>query len=80
MTHWSDETIQNTINHFRDHYGAELSTDDAIESLDNLVAYFQTLIRWSQEKDPEQEERPTSAGENQDNGPDSARNRLDSDL
>ena len=46
MRDWSDEMIQKTKAHFKEHYGAELSTDDAIESLDNMVALAELLIDW----------------------------------
>ncbi|MDF1544693.1 MAG: hypothetical protein P1R58_06275 [bacterium] len=49
MTPWSEELIQSTKDHFRKHYGAELTTDDAIESLNNLTAFFEILIRWDRE-------------------------------
>jgi len=43
---WSDEMIQKTKDHFREHYGAEFSTEDAIESLNNIVNLFELLMEW----------------------------------
>ncbi len=49
MTHWSEELIQNTKDHFREHYSAELTTEDAIESLNNLTSLFELLMEWDRE-------------------------------
>lgn len=44
MTQWSDEMIQKTKDLFRDQNGADLSTEDAIECLDNMTNFAETLI------------------------------------
>lgn len=49
MREWSNEMIQKTKDHFREHYGAELSTEDAIESLENLTGFFELLMKWDRE-------------------------------
>jgi len=46
VTQWSDEDIQETKDHLSEHYGAGLSTEDTIESLNNLTAYVEILIDW----------------------------------
>jgi hypothetical protein len=56
MTLWSEELIQSTKDHFREHYGAELTTDDAIESLNNLTALFEILMRWDREDKAKKQE------------------------
>jgi len=55
VTQWSEELIQSTKDHLREHYGAELTTEDAIESLENLTYLFELLLKLYRE-DKEQEE------------------------
>ena len=50
MIQWTEKDIQETKDHFREHYNAELSTEDAIESLNNLTAYVKLLIDWYEEE------------------------------
>jgi|GEM_PF-4921420 len=50
MRSWSDEMIQKTKTLFRDEYGKELSTEDAIECLDNMTRFAETLIDIYQEQ------------------------------
>jgi len=44
VTQWSDEMIHRTKNLFKDEYGKELSTEDAIECLDNMTNFAETQI------------------------------------
>jgi len=44
MTKWSDEMIQKTKTLFHDKYGKELTTQDAIECLENITRFAGTLI------------------------------------
>ena len=46
MTQWSAEMIQKTKDHFAELYGVELSTEDAIESLNNMATYLEIVIGW----------------------------------
>ena len=57
---WSDEMIQKTKDHFREHYGAELTTEDAIESLNNLTNLFELLMKWDQESKEKDEKAETT--------------------
>ena len=50
MTQWSDEMIQKTKTLFQDKYGKELSTEDAIECLENITRFAETLIEIYQEQ------------------------------
>ena len=49
MTRWSDEMIQKTKSLFHDEYGKDLSTEDAIECLENMTRFAETLIYIYQE-------------------------------
>jgi uncharacterized 2Fe-2S/4Fe-4S cluster protein (DUF4445 family) len=51
---WSKELILSTKNNFREHYGAELTTEDAVESLNNLTGYFELLIKWDRKENQKQ--------------------------
>jgi len=53
MRDWSDEMIQKTKDHFREHYNVEFSTKDAIESLENITNLFDLLLEWDK-KDKEE--------------------------
>jgi len=50
MTNWSEKLIQETKTIFKDDYGKELSTEDAIECLDNMTRFAETLIDIYQEQ------------------------------
>ncbi len=50
MRNWSNEMIQKTKDLFKDDYGKELSTEDAIECLDNMTRFAETLIDIYQEQ------------------------------
>lgn len=62
MTPWSEESIQRAKDLFREHYGAELTTDDAIESLNNLTAFFEILMRWDREDKAKKQESDSPVG------------------
>jgi hypothetical protein len=57
MTQWSEESIQKTKDHFREYYGAELTTEAAIESLNNLTSFFELLIEWDREDTQKQKQK-----------------------
>ena len=44
MTKWSKKLIQETKTLFRDEYGTELSTEDAIECLENMTRLAEILV------------------------------------
>lgn len=44
MTQWSEKLIQETKDLFKDDYGKELSTEDAIECLENITRLAETLL------------------------------------
>jgi len=44
MTHWSNKLIQETKDLFKDDYGKELTTEDAIECLENITSFAETLL------------------------------------
>ncbi len=50
MREWSDEMIQRTKDLLKDDFGKELSTEDAIECLDNMTRFAETLIEIYQEQ------------------------------
>ena len=50
MKSWSDEMIQKTKDLFREQNGVELSTDDAIECLENITRFAELLIDIYQEQ------------------------------
>ena len=50
MTNWSERLIQETKTILKDDYGKELSTEDAIECLDNMTRFAETLIDIYQEQ------------------------------
>ena len=50
MTPWSDDMIQKTKDLFKDDHGKELTTEDAIECLDNMTRFTETLIDIYQEQ------------------------------
>ena len=50
MTNWSEKLIQETKDLFKDDYGKELSTENAIECLENMARLAETLIDIYQEQ------------------------------
>jgi len=44
VTQWSDEMIQKTKTLFHDKYGKELTSEDAIECLENMSRFAETLV------------------------------------
>jgi hypothetical protein len=58
----SEEIIQRTKIFFRDHYGEELTTEKAIECVNNLTNYFEILIDWDRNKGIEREEGSSNLG------------------
>jgi len=51
----SDEIIQRTNIFFRDRYGEELTTEEAIECVNNLTNYFEKIQDWDRNKRIEEE-------------------------
>ena len=50
---WSDKVIEDTIKVFKpyaDAAGEDFTRDDAIESLNNLIAFFEYLIKIDREQ------------------------------
>ena len=50
MRDWSDEMIRKTKGHFKEHYGVEMSTDDAVESLNNITQFIELLIELDEDR------------------------------
>ena len=58
---WSDEMIQKTKDHFVELYGVELSTEDAIESLNNMATYLEIVIDWYESERTKEDHVPCFA-------------------
>jgi hypothetical protein len=50
MRNWSDQIIQRTKNFFRDKYGKELTTEEAIECMENVSNLADLLRDWDRSK------------------------------